>query len=93
MKYALSFLLLLNVLTFLIFGWDKRAAKRQKQRVPEARLYGLTALGGFVGAWIATKVFRHKTIKRSFRWRLMVATIFSVALWYGIYSLTRDTTA
>jgi uncharacterized membrane protein YsdA (DUF1294 family) len=90
MKYALTFLLLLNVITFLTFGWDKRAARRNKQRVPEARLYGLTAFGGGVGAWSAIKVFRHKTIKKPFRWRLRMATVTSVVLWIAGYKLVGD---
>ncbi len=90
MKYALAFLLLLNVLTFFTFGWDKRAAKRNKHRVPESRLYGMTAIGGGVGAWSAIKLFRHKTIKTSFRWRLRVATVLSVVLWIAGYKLVGD---
>lgn len=90
MKYALAFLLLLNLLTFLMFGWDKRAARRNKARIPESRLYALTALGGGVGAWTAIRVFRHKTIKTSFRWRLRIATILSVVTWIAGYKLVGD---
>lgn len=90
MMYALYFLLVLNLLTFLMFGWDKRAAKRNKQRVPESRLYLMTAIGGCIGAWTAIRTFRHKTIKTSFRWRLRIATVVSVLLWAAGYKLLGD---
>jgi uncharacterized membrane protein YsdA (DUF1294 family) len=51
-------------LTTLIFFWaDKQLAKvkRVTIRVPEHTLNLLTVAGGFVGAWIARGLFRHKT--------------------------------
>ena len=66
MKAALYYLAGINVLAFLTFGWDKWAARRGGRRVPEARLLLLATLTGWLGAWIAVSVFRHKTVKTSF---------------------------
>ncbi|NQU49057.1 MAG: DUF1294 domain-containing protein [Planctomycetes bacterium] len=90
MPFALYFLLSVNLLTFAMFGWDKRAARRQKRRIPEARLYFFTLLGGGIGAWIAIRVFRHKTVKTSFRIRLFASAVMSLGLWWGLYKLLWD---
>jgi uncharacterized membrane protein YsdA (DUF1294 family) len=63
--------LLMNLVAFGLFGWDKRAAGNQRRRVPEARLLWCCLLGGFVGGWMAMSLFRHKTRKRSFQWRMI----------------------
>ena len=60
--------LMMNVLTFVVFGLDKWKARRGRWRVPEATLLGLAALGGSVGAWLAMQLFRHKTQKKKFRY-------------------------
>ncbi len=60
------YLLVMNLLTFLVFGIDKLAAKMQKWRVPEKTLLGLAVLGGSVGAFIGMRCFRHKTRKAKF---------------------------
>ena len=54
-------LLLANLLTFLIYGGDKLAARKGWRRVPEATLLLFGALGGWLGALAAQQLFRHKT--------------------------------
>jgi uncharacterized membrane protein YsdA (DUF1294 family) len=81
MKPALLYYLAgINVVAFLTFGWDKWAARRDARRVPEARLLLLAALMGAAGAWLGVKVFRHKTVKTSFRIRLVLATLVNLAI-------------
>ena len=58
---ALSALLLLNVLAFCVYGFDKWSARRERRRVPEKTLFALALLGGSVGAFLGMRVFRHKT--------------------------------
>ncbi|MGO3344724.1 MAG: DUF1294 domain-containing protein [Marinomonas sp.] len=65
--FILLFYVILSLVTFIFYGWDKRAAKRDQHRVPEIRLHWLALLGGWPGAILAQKVFRHKTIKKRFR--------------------------
>lgn len=66
-------LVIINVVTFLVFGVDKWKAKRkvrreQVRRVPEKTLFLLAALGGGLGALIGMRVWHHKTLHRSFRY-------------------------
>ncbi len=61
-----AYLLIINAAAFLVFGWDKLKAKRNRWRVPEKTLLTLAAIGGSVGALMGMKVFRHKTKKAKF---------------------------
>ncbi len=66
MKYFYYYLLAINLITFLFFGWDKLMAKWQKRRVPEKTLFVLAGLLGSVGGWLGVQIFRHKTKHTSF---------------------------
>jgi uncharacterized membrane protein YsdA (DUF1294 family)/cold shock CspA family protein len=57
----------LSLAAFFIYGFDKSQAQRGGLRVPEAILHLLSLLGGSPGAFIAMRVFHHKTSKRSFQ--------------------------
>lgn len=66
------YLLVMNLVTFLVFGLDKWKAKRKVKnesvrRVPERALFLLAILGGSLGALLGMKVFHHKTLHKSFR--------------------------
>jgi uncharacterized membrane protein YsdA (DUF1294 family) len=56
-----------GAITLLAYGRDKRAARLDHRRVPEARLRRLELLGGAFGAAVAQQMFRHKTSKPGFR--------------------------
>lgn len=45
MTIILAFDLLMSVVAFALYAWDKRAAKRRRRRVPE-RILHLVALSG-----------------------------------------------
>ena len=57
----------MSLITFCFYGADKSAAKRGKQRIRESTLHFLSLFGGWPGAMIGQKTFRHKTKKRRFR--------------------------
>ena len=75
-----AWLIAINVVTFVAFGYDKAVAPKGATRVPEAILLALTLLGGSVGAVIARPLFRHKTQKVSFRLIFWPCVIMSIAL-------------
>ena len=66
------FFLVLSILTFLLFGFDKNAARMNQWRIPEKVLLGLSILGGAAGGLIGMQVFRHKTRKNYF-WIILIA--------------------
>lgn len=91
MLYALVALLAINVITFATFALDKWKAERRRRRIPESWLLALAAFGGALGAWMAMNVLRHKSQKRSFQWRLILATLANgVWIWLA-YVATRST--
>lgn len=55
------YLIGINILTFLLYGVDKRRAKRGAWRISEKFLLGCGVLGGASGALAGMKLFRHKT--------------------------------
>ena len=71
-------LLLLNVLTFVLYGRDKHAAKKGTQRISERMLLLLALLGGSPAAWIARHYFHHKTSKRSFVIRFWLVVLIQL---------------
>ena len=54
-------LIAINLVTFAVYGADKRRARRGAWRVPEKTLFLLPLLGGSVGALLGMRVFHHKT--------------------------------
>ena len=58
---GLGYLVIINVVTFLIYGIDKRKAVKHKYRISEKTLILMALIGGSIGALIGMKVFRHKT--------------------------------
>ena len=66
MRTLVIYLIGINLLTFLIFGIDKRKARKGKWRIPEDTLIWLSIVGGSVGALLGMYLFRHKTQKRKF---------------------------
>lgn len=60
-------LVLMSLLTFAIYGWDKRAAEQGTNRISEKSLHLMELLGGWPGAIFGQQFFRHKTQKTLFR--------------------------
>lgn len=52
-----------SAITFAAYFIDKRAARLNRRRTPEATLHSLELLGGWPGALIAQRLLRHKTAK------------------------------
>lgn len=75
--------LLINLMTFVAYGADKRAAQNHTWRVPEVQLHLMEFLGGSPAAFLAQKFFHHKTKKTSFRiFFLFVLALQAVIVYY-----------
>ena len=70
---AVAYLLIINLLAYILYGTDKRRARRGKYRIPESTLLWMARLGGGIGSWLGIKVFHHKTKHTRF--------IIAVPLW------------
>lgn len=85
--FLLGVLATINIWAFFAFGADKRKARLNKPRTPESTLLLLAAVGGTVGAWLAVRVFRHKSSKKAFLVPLVVASVVAVLAWYTLFDL------
>lgn len=88
-KYFVVYLLVVNLITFFLYGIDKRRAVRKAWRIPESVLIGFAAIGGSVGAFLAMLVFRHKTKLAKFTVGvplILVAQIFAAIAFYKYLS-------
>lgn len=64
------YLLVINIIAYVMYGMDKQRAKRRKWRISEQKLLLVTAIGGSLGAWFGMRNFRHKT--KHWKFRIMV---------------------
>lgn len=87
---AVTLVVTMNILSFVLMGHDKRCARDGKWRVPERRLFLVTALFGGLGGVLGMRVFHHKTRHWYFRVFFPVLMILQiVALAAGAYLLMR----
>lgn len=72
----------LSAATFVFYRDDKRRAQLGEWRIPESTLHLLELLGGWPGAFLGQRWFRHKTAKCSFQfvfWCIVV--LHQLAAW------------
>ena len=73
-----------NLLTVLLFWWDKRRAIAGERRIREADLLGLAFFGGSPGALLARRLFRHKTRKQPFSTQLLLIVAIQLGALIGL---------
>lgn len=78
-RWFVGFYALMSALSLSMYGLDKRASTRAGWRTSEARLHLVELLGGWPGALLAQRVFRHKTRKTSFQVMYYVAVVTNLA--------------
>jgi uncharacterized membrane protein YsdA (DUF1294 family) len=83
-------LVLINLVTFLVFGLDKWKAKRKEKhetvrRIPEKTLFFLAIIGGSVGALLGMRVWHHKSLHRSFRIGIPLILILQLLIPAGLW--------
>ena len=61
--YVALWCLLISWCTDMMYSWDKRKARNKEWREPEHILHFMELIGGWPGAFIAQRRFRHKSSK------------------------------
>jgi uncharacterized membrane protein YsdA (DUF1294 family) len=74
------YLLVVSVVTFGFYGFDKYRAIQGGRRIPEMMLHVLTLAGGTLGALAGMYMFRHKTKKLKFRVVFMLIVTLQAAI-------------
>ncbi|MHC4391364.1 MAG: DUF1294 domain-containing protein [Planctomycetota bacterium] len=86
----LAHLVGVNASTLLLFGYDKAVAGGTWTRVPERVLHLFAFAGGTPATLLARKLFRHKTLKSSFKrtfaWVIVGQIVLLRAAWYLLAS-------
>ena len=78
----ISYYLVVNGITFVVWGYDKFRAKLHQWRISENTLFALIILGGGIGALIGMTVFRHKTRKLRFKIIAVTGVIVHTILFF-----------
>lgn len=82
--FIIFHLISINLITFIAYGIDKKAAITKTWRIPEKDLHTLEFLGGWIGAFVGQKFFRHKTVKKSYQITYKIMIILEFALIIGL---------
>ncbi|MFC3040072.1 DUF1294 domain-containing protein [Virgibacillus xinjiangensis] len=83
------YLAVINTITFIVMGVDKRKAIHGEYRISERTIWILSILGGATGCYIGMKTYRHKTRHLSFVIGVpFVISIQLIALAYLSFSLS-----
>lgn len=79
-KIIIVYLLIMNVVTFFMYGIDKWKARKNKWRISEATLLVTALIGGSAGALLGMHIFRHKTKHWKFKILVPLFLIVHIAL-------------
>ena len=80
METILAYLIIVNVLGYLIMHIDKINAQKGKKRFSEASILTLAAIGGSLGVLGGMYLRRHKTKKKKFKYGLPLILVLQVLL-------------
>lgn len=78
--YIHLYLIIINIITFALYGTDKWRAMTRQWRISEKKLIGLAVIGGSAGAMIGMTVFHHKTRKWYFKLGIPAILVIQITL-------------
>ena len=78
--YILLYLFFINILGYLLIFIDKRRAENGKYRISERNFFYLAFCGAEIGIILGMKKYRHKTIKKSFKIKLIMSILLQITL-------------
>ena len=79
------FLMIWNLIVFLVYGLDKGKARKGSYRISEKTLLLMTYVNGGLGAWTGGTHFRHKTQKKYFQLAWAVGVLIDALLIYWMW--------
>ena len=87
MVWLILYAVLINLAALIVFGVDKKRARRHEWRISERTLFLLALAGGSVGAILGMLVFRHKT--RHLKFRILVPLFLILHIALAVYMVKR----
>ncbi len=83
LKIYIVITVVMSIITFVMYGVDKRRAQRNKWRISEFTLIIFSLLGGSIGALIGMKAFHHKTKKLKFK--VLIPLTLIIWILFGVF--------
>ena len=72
----------INIVLFIMMGFDKWQAKRGKSRVPEIKLFAASIAGGGIGGFLGMVAWHHKIRKARFYFVFLATTFIHIYFLY-----------
>lgn len=83
----LSYLVVVNIVGFVMMGVDKKRAIRGAWRISEASLFLTALIGGSLGCILGMQKFRHKTKHWYFKYGMPAILILQILIFILLYRL------
>lgn len=74
----LKYLMVTNILLFILMAYDKHEAKIGQWRISEKALFGFALIGGSLGGILGMYIFHHKTKKWYFKYGFPIIIICQI---------------
>ena len=68
-----------SAVAFVMYALDKKAARENRWRIPEINMHLVALAGGWPGALLAQRAFRHKTRKQPFQILFKATVVVNIA--------------
>lgn len=86
-RYVAAYVVIINIIAFVVMLHDKKQAKKHKKRVPEKRLFLIALAYGSLGIFLGMYAFRHKTKHPSFVYG--IPSILFIQIFLSLYIIKR----
>ena len=86
MYIFVSYIIIINLLAFIIMGIDKGKAKAHKSRISEDSMFIAALLGGALGVKLGMSAFKHKTRHKKFTIGIPIIIIINFSLFFYIFN-------
>lgn len=74
------YFIIINVISFVTMGVDKKRAQKHEYRISEKTLWTLAIIGGGTGSFLGMLHFHHKTKHLSFRLGFLIIMMVQLIL-------------
>lgn len=81
----LIYLVIINIIAFIVYGIDKWKAQRNRWRISEKMLLFLAIIGGSLGALVGMYTFHHKILHKKFVIGVPLILVIQVMIFYLYY--------
>ena len=83
--WIILYLIIVNLIGFMMMGIDKSRSRRRAWRIPEAHLFLIALIGGSLGTCLGMYIFRHKTRHWYFAYGLPAILLVQIILVVALY--------